>query len=116
MMNRIENYTFGTLVIEGKKYTKDLILYPNKVITNWWREEGHSLCMKDLEVIKENKPDILIIGTGAYGRMKIPNEIRNKIKDLEIKVIVKKSAAAVKKYNKLVDQGEDVALAVHLTC
>jgi len=39
----IEHYSFGRIVIDGKEYTKDLIIYPDKIRANWWRKEGHKL-------------------------------------------------------------------------
>jgi len=43
----INNYTFGHLVFKNKSYNKDLIIIKTakgeKIISNWWRKEGHLL-------------------------------------------------------------------------
>ena len=37
---RIESYEFGRMAIDGKAYTKDLILLPDRILDGWWRQEG----------------------------------------------------------------------------
>jgi len=50
-LKMINSYTFGVIVVNGKKYYSDIIIYPNKVDDNWWREEGHLLIPRDLEKV-----------------------------------------------------------------
>ena len=45
----IESYKFGAIVINGKKYTSDIIVFPEHVIDGWWRKEGHRLHVEDIE-------------------------------------------------------------------
>ncbi len=61
------------IVVNGKKYYSDVIVYPDKVSSQWWREEGHLLVPEDLEKVIEAKPEILIVGTGNLGMMKVPS-------------------------------------------
>jgi hypothetical protein len=46
-----------------------LIVLPDRVVTNWWRREGHSLVLDDLEGVLDALPERLIVGIGAYGRL-----------------------------------------------
>lgn len=87
----IEHYTFGRIIVNGKEYTRDLIIYPEKIYSNWWRKEGHKLQIEDIKEVLEYKPDILIVGTGYSGLMKVPKEVREKIEEKGIKLIVKKN-------------------------
>ena len=53
---KIDKYNFGSITINGKEYTKDVIIFPDRVSAPWWREEGHNLSLKDLkEVINFNQ-------------------------------------------------------------
>ena len=45
----IENYSFGSITIDGKSYRSDLIIYPDHIDDSWWRVEGHKLCLKDID-------------------------------------------------------------------
>ncbi len=46
---KIEHYSFGTITIDGKSYTSDVIIYPERVDSSWWRKQGHSLHIVDLK-------------------------------------------------------------------
>lgn len=111
----IDSYSFGTIVINGKKYSSDVIIYPSRIDSKWWRREGHSLYLEDIEEILRQDPDILIIGTGAYGAMNVPEKVREKIRELGIELIIDKTPSAVKTYNELISSKEIIA-ALHLTC
>ena len=63
-MARIEGYRFGRVLVDGEEQTKDVIVLPERVLTNWWRAEGHGLVLADLEEVLEELPAHLIVGTG----------------------------------------------------
>jgi hypothetical protein len=113
---RIEKYSFGSITINGQEYTKDVIIFPNKVFSPWWREEGHSLSLKDLKEAIEEQPSLLIIGTGAYGIMNIPNETLKGLEERNIDTVSIKTGEAVKLYNKKLKENKKVIACLHLTC
>ena len=115
-MNLVDSYRFGKIVINGQKYTRDLIIFPNEVKTNWWRKDGHSLCLEDLNVLDDIKTDFLIVGIGSAGVMNVPADVIRELNQKEIEVIVLKTPEAIEKYNRLVKEGKQVAGAFHLTC
>ncbi|RLI30667.1 hypothetical protein DRO48_02760, partial [Candidatus Bathyarchaeota archaeon] len=45
----IEAYGFGYIVVDGKRYTSDVIIFPDRVMDGWWRKEGHRLYVDDLK-------------------------------------------------------------------
>ncbi len=112
---RIDSYRFGRIVIDGKRYENDVIIFPDRVQSNWWREEGHRLQIEDISEILNEKPDILVIGTGAYGFMKIPDNVKNFIKEKGIELVIERTEDACEIYNKLSGKGRVIA-ALHLTC
>lgn len=111
----IEHYSFGRIVIDGKEYTKDLIIYPDKIRANWWRKEGHKLHIEDIKEVLEYKPEILIVGTGYSGFMEVSKQVKEEIEKRNIKLIVEKTKEACKIYNQLYKKHKVVA-ALHLTC
>lgn len=104
------------MVINGEEYTKDLIIYSDRIKGNWRRKKGHLLQKEDLEEIIEKDPDVLIVGTGAYGLMKIPEDTVKFIESNDIKLIDNKSKKAVDEYNKYKGKKEKTVAAFHLTC
>lgn len=111
---RIESYSFGRMVIEGRTYAADLIIIEGEILPNWWRREGHSLCPEDLKLVIERKPEILVIGTGAYGAMDVPHETEKFLEEKGIEVIWKPTGEAVDIFNSIA--GRNKAGAFHLTC
>lgn len=114
MKNKIDFYSFGKISISKKEYNSDLIIFPDKILDNWWREKGHLLQENDLKEVIEFEPDKLIIGTGQNGRMKVPSFLINKLNKQNITTEVYKTDTAVKKYNKR--EGDNIVCALHLTC
>ena len=76
----IESYSFGRIIIDGQEYTSDLIIYPDKIDSKWWRLKGHLLQIDDLRDILEYNPDVLVIGTGAHGLMEVSEELKRLLK------------------------------------
>jgi len=114
----IESYDFGIMVIDGKRYTSDLIVFPEKVLSEWWRREGHQLCVEDLkEVFKQTPmPEVLVVGTGYSGLVKILPEVEKALKERGIKLIAQPTREAYKTFNELLKAGKKVVGAFHLTC
>ncbi len=114
-MIMIDSYSFGRITVRGKTYTSDVIIYPDRVDDSWWRKEGHNLSPEDLEDILQFKPDVLVIGTGSYGVMRVPENLKKAIRDRSIKLFVDKTGNVVEIYNQL-EKKEKVVAALHLTC
>ncbi len=112
---KINSYKFGEIVIDGRPYSKDLIIFPEGVSPNWRRKQGHFLDIADLQEVRTNTPQVLIIGTGAYGRMQVPQSTLSTIQYENIQVIILESQAACQRYNELREE-KNVSLAIHLTC
>lgn len=111
----IDSYDFGRITIDGKRYNTDLLVFPDKIKTGWWRKEGHRLQIADLNEVLEAKPEVLVVGTGYSGMMNVPPETRKYIESEGIQLIVQKTAEACKTFNHLIESRTVVA-ALHLTC
>ncbi len=115
-MQRVEEYEFGRIKIGERMFKNDIIICGDEILEKWWRKEGHRLSLDDLKWLKEKKFEILVIGTGYYGIMKVDKDVISYFKERGIEVIVKDSKEAVKEYNNLIEEGKKAALAIHLTC
>ncbi len=114
--HKIESYRFGNIVVDGTTYTDDLIILPERIVSGWWREKGHTLLSEDLDAIFDARPDLLIVGQGANGRMSVPAATRSALEDAGIEVVALKTADAVDRYNQAQEGSRTVAAALHLTC
>lgn len=111
----IDSYSFGSITVDGVNYRTDVIVYPGRTQDGWWRKKGHDLYWDDIGEILDYGPDLLIIGTGKFGRMRVGAEIKNRIQQRGIELIVKRTSEAVSMFNELSPKKKTVA-ALHLTC
>ncbi len=114
-VNTIDSYQFGLIVVSGQKYISDVIIFPDRVSDNWWRKTGHQLCLKDIADIINEGLEVLIVGTGASGLMKVLPEVERSVKTQGIKLIVEATDKACHTYNHIC-HSQRVVAALHITC
>lgn len=114
-MKRITDYAFGRIRVDQESYDKDVVICPHRVHGPWWRKEGHRLDVDDLDVVFAQKPRVLIVGTGYYGNMRVPEETRRSIESRGIELHVAPTREAVELFNTM-REAADVVAALHLTC
>jgi len=112
---KIEHYSFGKITIDGETYTSDVIIYPERVDSSWWRKEGHTLHIEDLPDVLNAKPAVVVVGTGFFGIMKVPKETIAYLESKGIEVHAARTGKAVKLFNTF-QTGKKVIAAFHLTC
>lgn len=112
---QIDDYQFGKITIDGVTYSKDLIILPSRICTGWWREEGHLLQLADLDEVLGSKPELLLIGQGAYSRMRVASDAENALQAAGIDWIALPTDAACQEFNRRAAE-QVVAAALHLTC
>jgi hypothetical protein len=113
----IDSYQFGRISIDQRTYTKDVIIFPDRVQANWWRREGHLLQLEDLEsAVKEVNPEIVVVGKGKFAVMKVSSEVKDYLQSRNIALRAEKSDKAVEIFNQLTRSGKRVLGAFHLTC
>ena len=112
---QIESYDFGRIVIDGETYVADIIVTPGGVVPDWWRKEGHSLCPEDLEGMLDTEIEVVIIGCGASGILRVPRETEQWLREQGKELVALPTQAACDRYNELAGSGKVIA-ALHLTC
>ena len=113
---KIDQYEFGKIVIDGKAFGSDVIIYQENVDASWWRKEGHRLQPADLEDVVRAKPDILVVGTGNVGAMDVPRATLEYLRSQGIEVRVARTRKAVEIFNGSQKENKKVVAALHLTC
>jgi hypothetical protein len=113
-MARLEDYSFGRIVVDGAEHTRDLIVLPDRVVPDWWRRDGHSLVMEDLEGVRDELPERLILGCGAHGRLRPHPAVVEALREQGIEVEALHTAEAVRRYRE--SDERRTAAALHLTC
>ncbi len=116
----IEDVRFGSVMIDGKKYEHDLVIYPSGKIERRKKEiskkkhgTSHKFDPDELREYLTEDFDILIVGTGIYGMLSLLPESRKLVKDKEI--IEKPTPEAVRLFNELRKKKRVLGI-FHVTC
>ena len=116
-MARIESYSPGRVVVDGVELHRDVIVLPDRVLTEWWRRDGHSLAMEDLTDVLEDLPERLILGCGYSSKLQPDPAVIDALRERGVKVESLPTDQAVERFSELEARNPAaVAAALHLTC
>ena len=119
-MAKIEKFSFGSIVIEGKKYRRDVLIFADGTVKK--RKGGflmfgnHKIKKKEIEELIRGQPETIIVGTGTDSVAKIAPDIESWAQERNLILLVQPSYDAVAKLNELSGQKKKVAALIHITC
>ena len=115
---RFQHFEFGAIDIDGVTYEHDLVVdrgeihRRNKKASKKFREAfGHTPLS-----VEENVPwkcNRLVIGTGAYGRLPVMDDVRREARDRSVELVVLPTAEAIKVLQK---HPKKTNAVLHVTC
>ena len=119
----IEDYGFGHITIDGRRYEKDLVILPDGRVKKRKKKlskgsTGHTpLSKKELREYADNiSPAKLIVGTGMYGAMPVTEGAEKFAGKRGIQLVCTDTPTAVKTYLQTLEGKERAAVLLHLTC
>ena len=86
----------------------------DRVVSGWWRREGHSLALEDLDEVNDELPGRLVLGVGADSQLRPDPAVIAELERRRVRVECLATAAAVRRYGELDER--TTAAALHLTC
>ena len=119
-MAKIDEFTFGSIVFEGKKHRRDVLIFADGTVKK--RKGGflmfgsHKIKKQELEELSQGQPEIIIVGTGTNGAAHITPEAESWVKGNNLSLVVQPSYEAIAKLNELAEQKKKVAALIHITC
>ena len=117
---KIDNFSFGSIVVEGKKYSRDVLIFGDGTVKKrkggFFMFGSHRIKKKEIEELIQGQPETIIVGTGTNGAANIGPEVESWAKEKNLSLIVQPSYDAVAKLNKLTEQQKRVAALIHITC
>jgi hypothetical protein len=113
-MPRIERYRFGHVVVDGEEQRRDGIVLLDRVLTHWWRGEGHRLSLADLNEVIDELSERRLVGTGAYVQMRPDPEAVQELRRPGVEVEALPTDKTIRRHGEL--DPRRTAAALHLTC
>ena len=119
-MARIDDLIFGSMVVEGKKYRRYVLIFVDGTVKR--RKGGflifgsHKIKKQELEELSQGHPEIIIVGTGTNGAAHIAPGAESWAKGKNLSLLIQPSYDAVAKINELAKQKKKIAALIHITC
>jgi len=119
----ITRFEWGRFEIDGEVHSedgegvgKDVFVFGNRVLP-WSARKGHRLTPEMVDCVLKEKIDVLVIGNGVNGAIKVTKKTRKAVRKAGIaELIIEATPDACATYNRLVYEGRQVALLAHGTC
>ena len=119
-MAKIDKFKFGSIVIDGKKHRRDVLIFSDGTVKH--RKGGfgmfgsHNIKKEEIEELVRGEPEAIIVGTGTDGKAKLAPEVEKWAKERNLSLIVQPSREALAKLNELTGQKKKIAALIHITC
>ena len=111
----IDQFEFGTIVIDGQSYESDVIIFPDGAVEQWQHKDEHVLRPRDVDKIISAKPEVVIIGLGTVGNLRVRPRVEKRFQEAGIEVMAYRTNKACETYKELRGQRR-VAAILHITC
>ena len=125
-MVEISETGFGYIVIDGRRYSEDIVLCGDKVferpkyLSRKYRETyNHTpLSREEVAEILGRCPGVeaVVIGTGQYGALPVMDEAISYLREQGIEYYVDKTPRAIDYVRNLARSGRRFLAILHLTC
>ncbi len=119
-MAKINKHSFGYITIDNVEYEHDVIIRidgkvvkRNKQLSKKIFGNSHKFSKAEAELAFEEGADIIVIGSGHYGELRLTDEARQYFNSKGIEVLLMNTKKAVVKYNEI--DGKVIGL-FHTTC
>lgn len=110
-MVRIDSTSSGEIVIDGKTYYSDMII--------WWdgkkefKIKTHRFTLDDFLSLAKKKPDSIVIGTGQTESVEISEKAKEMADRKNIMIYIENSPKAIEIFNGFVADGKKAVAVIH---
>ena len=119
-MANIDSFSFGSIVIDGKKYRKDIVFLPDGTVKQrkggFWMFGDHNFKREEIEELSKAGAESAIVGLGTSSKAMVSDEVKEYARNINLELDIRPSQEAVEKWNELIGQGKKVADIIHITC
>jgi len=120
-MVHIDYTTFGSITVNGKIYGQVLIggktvIERDEAKLNQLFSTTHGIGNWEVDILLSQSPNLIIIGTGTSGVLKVSDDVKGKINKAGIELKILLTPQAVCEFNKEIKSGRRVNALIHTTC
>ena len=119
-MAKVDSFRFGLIVIDGKKYVRDVLVFPDGTMRKrkggFWKFGSHTIKREEIDQLVKADPEEIIVGTGTSAKARLTPDTESWANEAKLNLVVLSSQEAVERFNRLVQEGKRVAALIHITC
>ncbi len=113
-MPMIDRFEYGTIVIEGTIHHSDVMILPDGRVEALRLAERSVLRAKDVSKIIKAKPEVIILGRGTAGNLRLGPEVESRLQQAGIELQSYRTHKAIETYRELRNQRKTAAV-LHIT-
>ena len=110
----IDSVKFGEIRIDGKDYYSDVTVFWDGKVE--YRMKEHVIELGEFIKVARKEPEVLVIGMGQSGSVKIATEVVEFAEGRKIEIFTEVTSKAVEIFNAFAQQGKKVVGIFHVTC
>ncbi len=119
-MARAEDFKFGSVVVAGKRYGRDVLMFPDGEVRQrkggFGKFGAHLIRRREIEELLKARPEAVLVGTGTSAKVKLATDAELYVKEAKVELIALPSREAIERLNRLMDEGKRVSALIHITC
>ena len=112
----IIDFSFGRIVANGQTCNTDIKVVQGTLVPDWWRKSGHIVEIEDVQDALNTELEILVIGKGQPGYMKVSESLQELLAEKNVELIEEPTAKAIETFNRLFKEGRRVTGGFHVGC
>ena len=117
-MTKVDSFSFGSIVIEGKQYNRDVLIFPDGTVRprpgGFWRFGSHTIKKEELDRLAQVGADEIVVGTGIDPIARLTPDAESWANETKLNLTVVASPEAVDRFNRLVEEGKRVSALIHI--
>lgn len=120
MKPKIDKTKFGSITVSGKKYENDILIRLDGAVEKRKKKlskeiygTSHIISLAEAEYVYEKSAEIIIIGSGQTGMVKLSDEATDFFQEKQCRVELLPTPVAIEHWNKA--KGRTIGL-FHITC
>ena len=121
MKPKVDHTEFGCITINGNKYEYDVIIGLDGMVTKRNKKlskkvfgNAHKLSKEEAKYIYQDGTEIIVIGTGQYGELRLSEDAKDYFTQCKCRVEAMDTRKAIVFYNHLTN--DSVVAMFHVTC
>ena len=119
-MAKVDSFSFGSIVIDGKKYGRDVLVFPDGTVRQrkggFWKFGSHAIKRDEIDQLVKADPEEIVVGTGTSAKARLTPDTESWANEAKLNLVVLASQEAIERLNRLVEEGKRVAALIYITC